>query len=73
MMWSFTGNKWLDYWTRKAMNFQGELDGFACTNILTEKEIEFLKKQFKKLNSFNLSVHRRIIKENKKKKKLQHE
>lgn len=73
MMWSFTGNKWLDYWTRKAMNFQGELDGFACTNILTEKEIEFLKKQFKKLNNFNLSVHRRMTKENKKKNKLQHE
>ena len=68
MIWSAVGNKWLDDWIVKAMNFSGELESSACYNSpLDSKDREDLKKCMVKLNKINQRVNKRVTKLRKKK------
>lgn len=64
MIWSATGNQWLDNHIRNLMNFNSELDTGACIHSpLTNDEIEALRKKFKSINTLLAKVAKR---ENKK-------
>ena len=70
MIWSATGNQWLDKWVNQAMNFHAELHSGACHySPLDNKDKEDLEKIMAKLNRINQRVAKRVQKQLKKKKK----
>lgn len=61
MIWSATGNYWLDGWIRHVMNFESELDSPACSRApLDSKDREDLRKCVEKLNKINQRIRKRI-------------
>lgn len=66
MIWSLTGNQWLDNKFRQIINFSIELGSAACRNsLLDAKDIETMKKCIKKLNKVNQRIAKRINKKRK--------
>ena len=63
MIWSATGNKWLDKWVNHAYNFTSELDTAAChSSPLTSSERADIRKCMQKLNDINQQVAERVRK-----------
>lgn len=63
MIWKTTGNKWLDSWVVKAMNFHSELSSAAAmSSSLDKKDIEDLEKCMIKLNKINHRISKRLNK-----------
>lgn len=63
MIWSATGNQWLDNHIRSIMNFNSELDSGACIHSpLTNDEIAALRRKFKSINTLLTKVAKRETK-----------
>ena len=63
MIWTTTGNQWLDSKIRDIMNFNSELDSGACMHSpLTNDEIAALRRKFKSINTLLTKVAKREAK-----------
>lgn len=66
MIWSLTGNQWLDNKFRQIIDFSIELDSSACRNSpLESKDIEDIRKCIDKLYKVNQRVAKRVNKKRK--------
>ena len=66
MIWSLTGNQWLDNKFRQIIDFSGELRSCACASSpLEPKDIEDIRKCIDKLNKVNQRVAKRVNKKRK--------
>lgn len=66
MIWSLTGNQWLDNKFRQIIDFSGELGSCACASSpLESKDIEDIRKCIDKLNKVNQRVAKRVNKKRK--------
>jgi hypothetical protein len=66
MIWSLTGNQWLDNKFRQIIDFSMELDSCACrTSPLESKDIEDIRKCIDKLGKVNQRVAKRVNKKRK--------
>lgn len=66
MIWTSTGNQWLDSKIQDIMNFNSELDSGACIHLpLTNDEIAALRRKFKSINTLLTKVAKRERKKRK--------
>jgi hypothetical protein len=66
MIWSLTGNQWLDNKFRQIIDFSGELRSCACASSpLESKDIEDIRKCIEKLCKVNQRVAKRVNKKRK--------
>lgn len=66
MIWSLTGNQWLDNKFGQIIDFSVELDSSACkSSPLESKDIEDIKKCIDKLCKVNQRVAKRVNKKRK--------
>lgn len=66
MIWSLTGNQWLDNKFRQIIDFSGELRSCACASSpLESKDIEDIRKCIDKLYKVNQRVAKRVNKKRK--------
>ena len=63
MIWTATGNQWLDSKIRDIMNFNSELDSGACMHSpLNNDEIAALRRKFNSINTLLTKVAKREAK-----------
>lgn len=67
MIWTATGNEWIDARIRDLVNFDSGLDTAACqASPLTPEEVEAIRRKLKSFNSLFTKVAKRETKKRKK-------